>query len=69
MVLDSLVFAPNNSLVTKIKNLDRHVGKNWTLIEIQLDLDSSIFTLYNLLGIKLKIKWDTLCKIENPIKI
>ena len=69
MVLDSLVFAPNNSLVTKIKNLDRHVVKNWTPIEIQLDLDSSIFTLYNLLGTKLKIKLDTLCKIENPIKI
>ena len=69
MVLDSLVFAPNNSLVTKIKNLDRHVVKNWTPIEIQLDLDSLIFTLYNLLGTKLKIKCDTLCKIENPIKI
>ena len=32
MVLDSLVFASNNSLVTKIKNLDRHVVKNWTQI-------------------------------------
>ena len=50
MVLDTLVFAHNNSLVTKIKNLDRHVVKNWTTIEIQLDLDSLIFTLYNLLG-------------------
>ena len=55
MVLDSLVFAPNNSLVTKIKNLDRHVVKNWTPIEIQLDLDSSIFTLNNSLGTKLQI--------------
>ena len=55
MVLDFLVFAPSNSLVTKIKNLDRHVVKNWTPIEIQLDLDSSIFTLKNLLGTKLQI--------------
>ena len=69
MVLDSLVFAPNNSLVTKIKNLDRHMVKNWTPIEIQLDLDFLIFTLYNLLGTKLKIKWDMLCKIENRIQL
>ena len=35
MVLDSSVFAPNNSFATKIKNLDIHVVKNWTPIEIQ----------------------------------
>ena len=34
LVLDSLIFAPNNSLATKIKNLDGHVAKNWTSIEI-----------------------------------
>ena len=28
-------FSPNNSFVTKIKNLDEHVAKNWTPIEIQ----------------------------------
>ena len=48
---------PNNLLVTKIKNLDGHVAKNWTSIEIQfriqLDLD---FAFNNSLGTKLKIK-------------
>ena len=29
-----LVFAPNNSLVTKIKNLDGHMAENWIPIEI-----------------------------------
>ena len=56
MDLDSLVFAPNNSLATKIKKLDGYVAQNWTLIEIQfriqLDLDFSIFTLNNSLGTK-----------------
>ena len=33
--LDFSVFAPNNSLTTKIKNLDGHVVENWTLIEIK----------------------------------
>ena len=28
-------FSPNNSFVTKIKNLDEQVAKNWTPIEIQ----------------------------------
>ena len=35
MVLDFSAFALNNSFATKIKNLDGHVTKNWTLIEIQ----------------------------------
>ena len=26
------VFAPNNSLTTKIKNLNGHMAKNWTSI-------------------------------------
>ena len=29
-----MIFAPNNSLVTKIKNLDGHVLENCTPIEI-----------------------------------
>ena len=62
-LLDSLVFALNNSLATKIKNLNGHMTENWTPIKIQfrilLDLDSSIFILNNSLGTKLKIKWDT----------
>ena len=33
----TLVYASNNSLATKIKNLDGHVVENWTLIEIQLE--------------------------------
>jgi len=32
-------------------------------------MDFLIFTLNNSLGTKLKIKWDTWSKIENPIKI
>jgi len=28
LILDSLVFLPNNSLATKIKNLDGHTVKN-----------------------------------------
>ena len=35
MVLESLVFPPNNSLAIKMKNLDKHIMKNWTPIEIQ----------------------------------
>ena len=35
MVLDFSVFTHNNSFITKIKNLDRHVVENWTLIKIQ----------------------------------
>ena len=34
MVLDSLVFAPNNLLATKVKNLDGYLAENWTPIEI-----------------------------------
>ena len=33
--LDSTIFAFSNSFVTKIKNLDEQVAKNWTPIEIQ----------------------------------
>ena len=33
--LDSSIFAPNNSLTIKIKNLDRHMVENQTPIEIQ----------------------------------
>ena len=29
------VFVPNNSLAMKIKNLDEHMAKNWSSIEIQ----------------------------------
>jgi len=60
LILESLVFAPNNSFTTKIKNLDGHMVENWTLIEIQFriysDSDSYIFTLNNSLCTKLKIK-------------
>ena len=31
-------FSPNNSLATKIKNLDGHVVENWTPIEIQFKI-------------------------------
>ena len=34
LVLDSLIFAPNNSLATKIKILDRDVAKKGTSIKI-----------------------------------
>ena len=34
-LLDSLVFALNNSLATKIKNLNGHMTENWTPIKIQ----------------------------------
>ena len=40
----------------------------FTLEFSYLDLDSSIFTLNNLLSTKLKYKKDTWLKIENPIK-
>ena len=44
----------------KKKNLDENMAKNWTSIEIkfriELNLDSSIFTLNNSFDIKLKIK-------------
>ena len=44
----------------KKKNLDENMGKNWTSIEIkfriELNLDSSIFTLNNSFDTKLKIK-------------
>ena len=47
--MDSSIFILNNSLATKIKNLDGHVAKILTLIEIQfriwLNLNSSIFVL------------------------
>jgi len=49
LILDFSVFAPNNSLAIKIKNVDGHVVKIWILIEIQfriiLDLDFSILHL------------------------
>jgi len=32
LVLDFSVFAPNNSLATKIKNLNEYVAENWTPI-------------------------------------
>ena len=71
--INSLVFAPNNSLTTKFKNLDGHMVKNWTLIEIKFrilfDLDSLISILNNSLGTKLQIIWDTWHKTKNPIKI
>ena len=35
LVLDSSIFASNNSLTIKIKNLDRHMAENQTPIEIQ----------------------------------
>ena len=35
MELFSSSFTPNNSLATKIKNLDEHMEENWTPIEIQ----------------------------------
>ena len=69
MVLDSSISTPNNSLATKIKNLDGHVTENWTPIEIQLDIDFLISTLNNLLCTKLKFIYDMWHKIENPIKI
>ena len=34
MILDYLFFAPNYSLITKIKNLNGHVLENCTPIEI-----------------------------------
>ena len=36
--LYSLVFTPNNSFATKIKNLDKHVAENWTPIKIQFNI-------------------------------
>ena len=35
MDFDSLIFASNNSLVTKVKKLNEHVAHNSTPIEIQ----------------------------------
>ena len=73
MILDFSVFAPNNSLATKIKILDGHVVENWISIKIQfkiqLDFESSIFTLNNSLSTNFKIKWGMWYKIEIPIKI
>ena len=31
---------PNNLLVTKIKNLDEHIAKNWTPIKFNLESNS-----------------------------
>ena len=48
------------NLQKKKKNLDENMAKNWTSIEIkfriELNLDSSIFTLNNSFDTKLKIK-------------
>ena len=40
-----------------------------SVLYIYIDLDSLIFTINNLLGTKLKIKWDIWYKIKNQIKI
>ena len=62
------IYMIQNSLATKIKNLDEHVVQNWISIQNLIKFGLFNFTLNNSLGIKLKSKWDTWHKIENLIK-